>query len=251
MIRLLSCNIRCDYEQDGENCFRFRKELLKKAVLDRQPDVICFQEVLPHVAAWLKQELTGYYVVGCGRDTCLRNEQTSIAYRFDRFNLVTLDTFWLSPSPETPGSRFEDQSDCPRVCSAAVLEDFSDGTLYRIASVHLDHIGAKARKDGLNVLLDRLEHSESFRDAHIILAGDFNDLPESSCFDAFAAHPGYRDAAAASGGTWHDFGRRVPADKIDYVFTRDLKGCGVNVWADCRDGVWLSDHYPVEVCLEA
>ena len=250
MLKLLSCNIRCDYEQDGINCFRFRRDALKQAILTNLPDVICFQEVLPHVASWLKQELSGcYYVVGCGRDSELRNEQTSIAYRFDRLNLISMKTYWLSPTPDIPGSRFEDQSDCPRVCTEVVLEDFSDGELYRIVSIHLDHIGSGARREGLGLLLNKLEHPSSFTRAHIIMAGDFNALPDAPEFDAFSKYPGYRDAAADSGGTWHDYGRRQPADKIDYVFVKDLEGEKPKLWTHCRDGVYLSDHYPVEVSL--
>ena len=251
MLKLLTCNIRCDYNQDGDNCFCFRSPLLRKAILERKPDVICFQEVLPHVAEWLKKELPGYYVVGCGRDEELRNEQTSIAYRPDRLNLITMDTFWLSPTPYVPASRYEDQSDCPRVCTEIVLEEFSTGTLYRIASIHLDHIGSSAREEGLRQLLDKLENPAAFTQAHVILAGDFNAKPGAQEFSALKDYPGYHDAAAESGGTWHDFGRRCPADKIDYVMVKDLSASDVKVWDDCENGVYLSDHYPVEVTLEA
>ena len=249
-MKILSCNIRCDYNQDGENSFCFRKPLLRRAILERKPDVICFQEVLPHVAAWLKEELTDYYVAGCGRDEALRNEQTSIAWRRDAYNLITMDTFWLSPTPSVPGSRYEDQSDCPRVCTETVLEELATGTLYRVASIHLDHIGSSAREKGLRQLLEKLEHPTAFPQAHVVLAGDFNAYPDAPEFAALKDYPRYRDAAEKSGGTWHDFGRRQPADKIDYIFVKDLKAGGVKVWTDCENGVYLSDHYPVEVELE-
>ena len=49
-IKLVTFNIRCDYEQDGINNFAFRKPLIVDKVISTQPDIICFQEVLPHVA---------------------------------------------------------------------------------------------------------------------------------------------------------------------------------------------------------
>ena len=248
-MKLLSCNIRCDYEQDGENCFRFRRDALREAILERKPDIICFQEVLPHVAAWLKEELRGYYVVGCGRDSELRNEQTSIAFRCDAYNLITMETYWLSRTPDVPASRYEDQSDCPRVCTEVVLEEMATGVLYRIASIHLDHIGSGARRKGLEQLLRKLEHPGSFRSAHVILAGDFNAEPGSPEFDILKGYPAYHDAAENSGGTWHDYGRQDPPHKIDYVFVKDLEGSDARLWKDCTDGVYLSDHYPVEVTL--
>ena len=124
------------------------------------------------------------------------------------------------------------------------------GTLYRIASIHLDHIGSSAREKGLRQLLEKLEHPTAFPQAHVVLAGDFNAYPDAPEFAALKDYPRYRDAAEKSGGTWHDFGRRQPADKIDYIFVKDLKTGGVKVWTDCENGVYLSDHYPVEVELE-
>ena len=65
MLKLVTFNIRCDYDQDGANSFRFRKPVILKKLTEEKPDVICFQEVLPHVAVWLKENLTEYTVIGC------------------------------------------------------------------------------------------------------------------------------------------------------------------------------------------
>lgn len=92
-MKLVTFNIRCDYGQDGENCFQFRKSFIKQKILCEKPDVICFQEVLPHVAVWLKEELEDdYYVVGCGRSKELDNEQMSVAYRKEKWNLISIWT---------------------------------------------------------------------------------------------------------------------------------------------------------------
>ena len=77
------------------------------------------QEVLPHVAKWLKENLNEYYVIGCGRGANLRDEQMSIAYRRDRINLISMKTWWLSQTPDVPGSRYEEQSSCPRTATEA------------------------------------------------------------------------------------------------------------------------------------
>ena len=99
MLKLVTFNIRCDYDQDGANSFRFRKPVILKKLAEERPDVICFQEVLPHVAAWLKENLTDYTVIGCGRSETLEDEQMTIAFRTDRLNLINMETFWLSPTP--------------------------------------------------------------------------------------------------------------------------------------------------------
>ena len=75
-MKLVTFNIRCDFGQDGENNFEYRKDLILKKIAQEKPDMICFQEVLPHIAKWLKENLTEYYVIGCGRSPeptgCLR-----------------------------------------------------------------------------------------------------------------------------------------------------------------------------------
>ena len=63
-MQIVTFNIRCDYGQDGNNNFVNRKDLIEKKIKEEQPDILCFQEVLPHVAEWLKSNLTDYYVIG-------------------------------------------------------------------------------------------------------------------------------------------------------------------------------------------
>lgn len=51
--------------------------------------------------------------------------------------------------------------------------------------------------------------------------------------------------------TVHGFG--TTAQKIDYIFvSEDLvkRIAGVDVWDDTRNGIYLSNHYPVCVELE-
>ena len=105
-MKLVTFNIRCDFGQDGENNFEYRKDLILKKIAQEKPDMICFQEVLPHIAKWLKENLTEYYVIGCGRSPELRDEQVSIAYRKDRLNLMEMQSYWLSETPYVPASRY-------------------------------------------------------------------------------------------------------------------------------------------------
>ncbi|MCD8021863.1 MAG: hypothetical protein LUF30_02370 [Lachnospiraceae bacterium] len=102
-MKLVTFNIRYDGGQDGVNNFEFRKELILEKIAREDPDLICFQEVLPHVLVWLKENLASYMILGCGRGVTLDDECEAIAVKTERFNLIHLDTFWLSPTPEVPG----------------------------------------------------------------------------------------------------------------------------------------------------
>ena len=95
-MKFVTFNIRCDFGQDGANSFIYRRPLILEKIRQEKPDIIGFQEVLPHVAAWLKENLTEYYIAGCGREKDLTGEAMIIAYRKERFQSVSLETFWLS-----------------------------------------------------------------------------------------------------------------------------------------------------------
>lgn len=249
MIKLATFNIRCDYNQDGINCFSNRKPLIIKKIIQEQPHVICFQEVLPHVAVWLKENLTDYYIIGCGRSSSLEDEQTSIAYQKGKYNLISMETFWLSETPSQPGSRYPQQSICPRACTEAVLQNLQTKELFRIINIHLDHEGSKARLLGLGQIFQKLKAEKGFHDIPVILAGDFNAFPDSEEMQIMKEYPRFRDMTELAGGTFHDYGNLSEPEKIDYIYAEDkLCSCGIEKWMDCSEGVYLSDHYPL--CVE-
>jgi len=253
-MKLCTFNIRYDGGTDGINNFCYRKPLILRKLSEEKPDVICFQEVLPHVAAWLRDNLHGYYTVGCGRSEELEGEQLTVAFNAQKYALLEMETYWLSETPYVPGSRHRDQSDCPRVCTQVVLREYETGKLFRVINVHLDHIGAYARRTGLEQILTQAESAAFFPDAPLIITGDFNAYPGDREFDpVFARHTGYVNATENIGHTWHDFkGDRMEDNgNIDYIFLRgDIRCTHVEKWKQQENGVFLSDHYPVCAMLE-
>lgn len=255
MLKFVTFNIRCDYNQDGENSFVYRKPVISRKIREEKPDVICFQEVLPHVAKWLKEELTDYYVAGCGRSEALDNEQMTVAFRKDRLNLLAMDTFWLSDACYKPGSRYEEQSECPRACTEMVLEDMEARQVFRLVNIHLDHLGAEARILGMKQILRKMDEEEFLPDIPVLLAGDFNGEPDSRELLYIKQRQDYENLTEGIGITFHGFYGEEPPQSIDYIFLRNadsraLKCSHVEKWEDCTDGVWLSDHYPVCASLE-
>lgn len=250
MLKLVTFNIRCDYGQDGNNNFEYRKPFIREKLAAERPDIICFQEVLPHVALWLKEILTDYYVVGCGRSETLEDEQMTIAYRKDRMNLICMETFWLSPTPYTPASRYEEQSVCPRVCTEVVLEDLSHRQVFRLVNLHLDHLGSRARLLGLEQIVQKMNAARFFADVPIILAGDFNAEPNDPEIKQMEQWPGFRLLTGDIGITYHGFLPEDTPESIDHIFVADGKNTRIRTlppdcWKDQKEGLWLSDHYPI------
>ena len=152
-MKIVTFNIRCDFGQDDENRFDCRKPFILDAFRREPADILCFQELLPHTAKWVDEVLPDHIVLGCGREKDLSGERVAVAFRKSRFELVKLDTFWLSPTPLVPGSRYEEQSRCPRTCVDLILHDLEEKRLLRILNTHLDHEGVEARLAGLRQVL--------------------------------------------------------------------------------------------------
>ena len=249
MMKFVTFNIRCDYGQDGDNNFEFRKPLIVKKLENEQADILCFQEVLPHVAQWLKETLTDYVVIGCGRGGALDSEQMTVAFKRDKFNLIEMRTFWLSETPYVPGSRYAEQSDCPRTCTEAVLFHHESGKVLRVVNTHLDHVGVGARVLGLRQILNHLEKVVLFPEAATVLCGDFNAWPTGDEMKVFDEFEGYTNTTDGIGITYHGYMKSDHPECIDYIFTRGPISCGkVEKWTDEENGVFLSDHFPV--CAE-
>ena len=256
-LNVCTFNIRTATAHDGINDFSFRQKLIAREFPKYEADIIGFQEVQPVAYAWLEENLMGYYVVGTGRDVNFGGEHVCIAYRSDRFRLMSLDTFWLSDTPRISGSRFfTDQSSCPRICTCAVLLVKKSGHLIRVYNIHLDHIGKLAQAQGMTQVLTRIAADDRiYPDVPVILTGDFNVTPESSVckqVEAFSScGKPLMDVTADVGGTYHGYDPENRLIKIDYIYTNAKCDRGLSkVLTDSEDGVYLSDHYPVMAEIE-
>lgn len=248
-MKLVTFNIRYDCNKDGINNFCFRKTMILEKLRKEMPEIICFQEVLPHVAVWLKEVLPEYYVVGCPREVGLIGEQTCIAFRFDKLSLIKLDNYWLSPTPYVPGSRYEVQSSCPRICTEATFHDLDSNKIFRLTNTHLDHEGHPARLIGVEQILAKLKNEPFFPDVPCILVGDMNADPDSEEMRYITDNSKLANLTEHIGTTFHGFMKA--AATIDYIFADPVIRCrSITRWTDSNDGVFLSDHYPICAELE-
>ena len=251
-LNVCTFNIRTASANDGINNFIYRQKLIAREFPKYETDIIGFQEVQPVAYDWLEENLKGYSVVGTGRNPDFGGEHVCIAYRSDKFRLMSLDTFWLSDTPRVPGSRFTtDQSVCPRICTCAVLLTKESGQLLRVYNIHLDHVGAFAQSQGMTQVLTRIASDDCiYPESTVILTGDFNVTPDSVVckqVDAFAScRKPLVDVTQNVAGSFHGYNPEKRFSKIDYIYTNAL--CNVEdskVLTDCEDGVYFSDHYPV------
>lgn len=244
-LTIVTFNLRMDNRSDGENFFFNRSPFILSTIIEQKPDLICFQEATPRILEWLRANLYEYTVVGTGRDRDLSDEANPIAFRKDKFELFTLDQFWLSPTPHTPGSRYEEQSICPRICMSALLRFKSDSSLVRVYNTHLDHVSEKARALGMKSVLEKISADSAAYDAPVLLCGDMNATPNEQCM-VDARVFGLNDLTAGVTHTFHGFGKLDRDHKIDYIYSNSrCLGRYTRVWDMTKGKLFLSDHYPI------
>lgn len=249
-LKIVSYNLRMwNDKDDGINSFMHRIGMIFQKIQNEQPDIIGFQEVLPEMHIYLERLLTEYHFAGQFRDADFLGEGTYIAVKKDVLQILEYNTFWLSPTPYVPGSRFQDQSICPRICNVVRLRHKKSNFIFRVFNLHLDHEGESARVKGMESVLRQMEELNEIQYLPAVILGDFNAGPES---DVIAMCNRYESAALTDittcfEGTYHGFGNFLH-EKIDYIFvTKELasKVKEVYLWDDCHSGIYLSDHYPI------
>ena len=244
MISIVSYNIRTQAPIDGINNFPNRVPLINETLHAKSPDIIGFQEMKPQMLDAVRAMLPDYTFAGTGRGARLDDESNNIAVKTERFTVCATDTYWLSPTPDIPGSRYEKQSSCPRILTWVRLYDKADGRYIWVINTHLDHQFTEARDAGLKQVLECARGLKRRIDAPLFITGDFNFTPADPEY-ALLRGCGFTDLTDVLQGTYHGYGT-VQNCRIDYILTdQPRERFEVGQWHICRDGVYLSDHDPV------
>lgn len=254
-LKIVTFNIKCCWDNFGINSYIHRSTMILGKIKKEKPDFIGFQEMIPEIANDLINGLPEYIIIFNSRSENFTGEGLAIAIRKDTVELMGLDVFWLSETPYKPGSRYEIQSECPRICQQALIRLKGTNKLFWIFNNHLDHIEDTARILGIRQIMDRVLECKKMWNVPVFIMGDFNAEPGSETIDYCDNYDKIKivDLTAESGGTFHDFGELKEMPKIDYIYT-DLKNNEFKytlcLWDDQHSGIYLSDHYPVSITLE-
>jgi len=248
-LNVMTYNIRTGKAQDGLDAWPVRKERTCQVIRKYKPAAIGLQEAMAEQVADLEKAFPGYVVVGTGRmDGRNGSEFSPIMYDASRLHLLRSDTFWLSDTPEVPGSmhwgnRFS------RICTWAYFQDRKTSRFFYLFNTHLDHISQPSRRKSIALILDRIRERQP--EDPVLLMGDFNSAEDNPVI-ATTLRSGFRDTFRLLHpnekvvGTTNAFQPERQQNKIDYIFID-------NAWAataaaipdDKVDGRWPSDHLPV------
>ena len=259
-VRVMSFNIRFGKAEDGANHWRHRKELVLKTIQDFDPDILGTQEMMLLQAKFFRQNLNDYEYHGTSRiPSDIEEEQCAVFYRKERFERLAAGHFWLSGTPDVPGSKSWDAMH-PRMVSWVKLRERSQpGELLFAFNTHFDHVGKEARILSAAILRERI-HKIAGR-SPVVVMGDFNSdegsLPHqillaptdtlrlSDTFRVCRPDSGQQSSSTISRWNGNRSGRR-----IDWILvsphwqTTDAKIDHSN-----DEGRYPSDHYPVTAVL--
>lgn len=254
-LKVMSYNIRYDTSKDGENAWDFRKEATIAMVNDVKPDVFGVQEALPHQLSYVSEQAPNYKNVGVGRDDGVsKGEHMGIFWNTETIEMIEWGTYWLSETPDVPSYGWD--AACRRTATWALMKDKRNGKHFYFVNTHLDHEGVEARKNGLQMVLDRIAamNPDSYP---LVLTGDFNVTPDDECLvDLDKRMDSARKIAKVTDNksTYHGWGSKTPEDGfvIDYIYVSGFASVpefhtNLNEYAGKK---FISDHYPLVSVLE-
>ncbi len=249
-ITVMSYNIRNSSAQDGTNSWEYRYPASAMMIDDQKPDIIGMQEVLPDQAAYFKEVQKGYKGFGVGRnDGKKKGEIMYILYNKKNLKRLKWGTFWLSETPDKPGKGWD--AVCNRTATWALMKDKRSGRKFYFIDTHLDHKGVEARRNGLQLIIDRIAAINP-QGYPLVLVGDFNmGLDDPSMAPAKSALKGARETAVKTDDHWTFNGWGSAQTKIDYIWYDGFSSCleFETVTKPYMDRAYISDHFPVKARL--
>lgn len=254
--KVMSFNVRFGKADDGPNRWDARRDLVIKTVKDFDPDILGTQEMMGFQAKFFQQQLTDYGYHGTSRiPTDDDQEQCTIFYRSSRFEKTDAGHFWLSESPDQPGSISWDSS-LPRMASWVKLVNRRDPNReFFVFNTHFDHVGQDARLQASALLRQRIQTIADGMPT--IVTGDFNSAENSiahrvllfatkqltliDTFQSVRTRPDPNAESTSSRWSGNRKGRR-----IDWILCSshwDVADAAIDRSND--EGRYPSDHYPV------
>lgn len=230
-ITVMTYNIRYDLHRDGINAWPYRKDHVAEMIgPGYDADIIGIQEALRHQIDDLKERLPEYSWYGLDRSTGehFGSDQFSpVFYKTDRFEILDQETFWLSETPDVPGSTAWGAS-IPRIVTSVLFRDRDNGATFRFLNTHFSHISSEARMESARMVAERIS---GFPDQlPVVFVGDLNFNESAEPYHYLAGFDNISDARYASlaghfgpTASWNNWVSytSTPDVRIDYIFVSD------------------------------
>jgi endonuclease/exonuclease/phosphatase family metal-dependent hydrolase len=253
-LKVMSFNVRYPNPQDDEDRWEARRDMLVKTIRDQAPDIVGTQELFHVQGQYVVEKAPEYAWFGVSRRGNQTDEHMGVFYRKESLKLIDSGNFWLSETPEKPGSVAWDMS-LPRMVTWGLFEWPAAGTRLLLWNTHFAHRpqDETARQNSAKLLACRL--SVTSPEIPFILTGDFNAPAGGPTYSVLS--PPLQDAWLTAGqksgpeGTFHGFRGKPREGRIDWILYRGpwrvtrMEHLTVN-----ENGRYPSDHFPIVATLE-
>ena len=259
-LKVMTWNIRLDTPDDGINQWQFRRDALCREIMQRKPDVFGVQEAKYNQMTDMRKRLKGYKSIGVGRDDGKKDgEFSAVFYNKKIVKPVRSGTFWLSETPDVPGSRGWDAA-CNRIVTWAEFRQNATGKHFVMLNTHFDHMGEEARVQSALLIIRKLK--EIAGKLPIVLTGDLNVTSKHKAYRILTfseneytlSDSRVRADATVTGPDFSFIGfdpAFTPTELIDFIMvTWDFKVTSSEIYDFRPAGKYLSDHLPVIAELE-
>lgn len=253
-LKVLSFNLRYNNANDGVNSWPNRSVNVRNFLVNEQPDICGFQEVLHNEVLELEtfffnktNNIFLYKRVGVGReDGETKGEYSPIYFNSNKFNLIRSKTIWLSETPNKPSKGWD--AACERIATFALLFNKESHDSILVVNTHWDHVGVTARRNSAALILKEINEFPIV--SNTLILGDFNCTRNQQELQSLMYS--FSDAGFNANkeiGTFNNFSREKlnEAPRIDFIFYR-LKNLGFSNYRvgnlDAEEPL-LSDHFPV------
>lgn len=206
--------------------WKMRRDSMAHFIQAQHLSICGMQEALDEQIKDLQKRMPEYDYVGVGReDGKKKGEYSPIFFLRNEWKALKSGTFWLSSTPDVPGSMGWDAA-CTRIATWALLEHRTSGKQLMAINTHFDHVGQVARVESGKLILDKARTLAG--NVPLVLTGDFNVGMESDVYQSITHHPQfpivdtYCCDAPHEGVryTWHNYVSLPVArcSKIDFIF---------------------------------
>lgn len=249
-LTVMSYNIRYAGAKDGTNSWQYRCPATIYMLNEQKPDIFGVQEAFDHQVLFITENLRDYKSYGVGRDNGKsEGEHMAIFYNKKHISLLKKGTFWLSETPDKPSKGWD--AACQRTATWALMKDKRSGKKFYFINTHLDHVGNIARREGLKLIVSRIEEMNS--DGYpVVLTGDFNVTPDSTSLRELNEKMNccrIHALTTDNSGTFNGWGRT--SSVIDYIYSSGFRECQEFkvITKKYSEIPFISDHFPVMATL--
>lgn len=232
-----------------------RRDLAIATIRALDVDILGTQEGMVNQVEDLREAFEDYGFVGVGRKDGVRaGEFAGIFYRATRFTALEEGHFWLSETPERPGTVFEGSGDI-RMASWVILRDEVTGEELFVMDTHWDDESEFSRQSSAELIRNRLQTLPGARPT--VFMADLNQFEDGAAVQTILRSvpgersliDGYRQAMPnvdPNERTYHAFTGNRQGRRVDYVLhDNGLQTVAASIRIDVYEGLYPSDHFPV------